>query len=76
MKTKSLADYVEEKIRTVNDHDTIATEEPTCPFCGFVHDGDGLDLSKKSGGLLKCLDCGEAFEFEVVRKIAYTTFIP
>lgn len=73
---KSLVDMVEEKLRERNEHDTLGKDQPICPFCGHEHDAEGLDLSKKSRGLLKCLDCGEAFEFEVIRKVVYTTFEP
>jgi hypothetical protein len=79
MKAKCLADFVEAKSKELkaNEIDTLAKENLVCPFCGWQHDPDDLSLRKgTSSGLIKCSDCGEAFEFEVVRVVAYTTFVP
>lgn len=78
MKTKSLADYVDEKIEAVSEseHETFAQDDLVCPFCGWKHDAESLNIKKQHDGLVKCSDCGEAFEFEVVVKKVYTTFVP
>lgn len=54
--------------------DTSNQEKLICPFCGVEHDPDDFQLGRKSKGTLKCGSCGEAFEFEAIRKTTYNTF--
>jgi hypothetical protein len=81
MKTKSLADFIDKKSKELlepfpGEYLTLAQENLVCPLCGWKHDPDDLSLRKQQHGLVKCSDCGEAFEFEAVRKTVYSTSIP
>lgn len=78
LKTKSLADFIDRKTEESNENEfeTFAQEDLICPFCGFSHDAEDLNIKKQQDGLVKCADCGEAFEYEVVVLKAYTTFVP
>lgn len=76
VKQKSLSDYLDSKMKDIKEHDTHARDVLVCPFCGHEHEPEGLRIEKKSAGSVKCGECGEAFEFEVTKKIAYSTYEP
>ena len=78
VKTKSLADFVDKKVQEIisRDPDTLAQEDVVCPFCKWRHDPEDLRLGKRSSGMVKCSDCGEGFEYEALRKVVFTTFVP
>jgi len=77
MKKNALADYVDRKLQELREkkgeHDTFAKENLVCPFCGHEHDPEDVGVLKQSSGLVKCGNCGEAFEFEAFTKKVYTT---
>lgn len=81
MKTKSLADFIEKKSLELKEpfpgeFHTLAQANLVCPFCGWNHDPEDLSIKRQAHGLVKCSDCGEAFEFEAVRKTVYSTSPP
>ena len=76
VKNKSPSDYIDAKMKDLKEHDTFARDVLVCPFCGHEHEPSDLKVEKKSGGTVKCGDCGEAFEFEMTEKIAYSTYEP
>ena len=42
-----------------------------CPHCQFDNDPETV---YRSQGSFKCMNCGEEFEYEVVKKITYVTW--
>lgn len=78
MKKKSLADFIDRKVEEAeeSEHPTFAQDQVVCPFCGWQHEPEELSIKKQHDGLAKCSECGEAFEYEVVVRKAYTTFVP
>lgn len=78
-KAKTLSDFLDEKIQEKEKAkekqiDTFAKEELICPYCGWSHDPE--IVGKKQSGLVKCGDCGEAFEFEATKRVVYSTSVP
>ena len=75
MKAKSLADFIDKACDPGPDeHDTFAQDNLKCPFCGHTHEPEDLNIKKQTQGTIKCSSCGEAFSFEVVKKVTYTTW--
>lgn len=68
--TKTLVKMLEEKLA----ESEINSEVLKCPHCGWKHDPEDFELKKRSSGLLKCADCGDAFVFEMSLKRIYSTF--
>jgi hypothetical protein len=49
------------------------TDEPVCPYCGFVYlDAPYLDFTNDTGSE-QCENCGEIFYYETETIISYTT---
>jgi len=51
----------------------LLQEQLVCPHCKCPNDPEGFKI-RMSGGTIKCIDCGEAFDYEVHVKKYYSTY--
>lgn len=62
------------KSEKTNETFRRAEDNLVCPHCGYTHDTDAMDLNLRTSGQFKCLDCGEAFNYDTHQQVTYTTW--
>ena len=53
------------------DIDSVLTDMPICPYCGFSHNEWYFEMAED--GIYECASCGESFALEATTYLNFTT---